>query len=360
MRTTVTVIGGGYAGATVAKALDDVAVVTLIEPRDEFTHNVAALRALVDPAWAGRMFLPYDRLLRNGRIVRDSAVRVDSTSVTIGSGERITADFTVIATGSTYPFPAKFEATDRETVTARLDETRCALADAAGVLLLGAGPVGLELAGEITAVWPDKRVTVLDHHDDVLSGRLTPELRAEVRAQLDALGVELVLGSQLLEEPPSDPGETKSFTVSTATGVEVAADIWFRCYGATPVSDFLAGDLADARHPSGHLPVTPELRLPGHDRVFAIGDVTAVPEAKMAKAAGIHAEVVAANIATLSRGGDELRTYQPGPDAISLPLGPYGGASYAPDRGLLGAQETSLLKGQSLRLDRYRQLLGLD
>lgn len=359
MGTTVTVVGGGYAGAAVAKALDDVAAVTLIEPRDEFVHNVAALRGLVDPAWAGRMFLPYDRLLRNGRIVRDRAVRADSLSVTVGSGDRITADYTVIATGSSYPFPAKFEAADREAVKARLHDTRAALADAAGVLLLGAGPVGLELAGEIRAAWPDKRVTLLDRNDDVLSGRFTPELRAEIRAQLNALGVELVLGAPLLEEPPSDPGETKSFTVSTTAGVEVAADIWFRCYGVTPVSGFLAGDLADARDPSGHLPVTPELRLPGHDRVFAVGDVTAIPEAKMAKAAGIHAEVVAANIATLSRGGGELCTYRPGPAAISLPLGPYGGASYAPDRGLLGAEETSRLKGRSLRLDRYRQMLGL-
>lgn len=359
MSTTVTVVGGGYAGAAVAKALDDVAEVTMIEPRDGFVHNVAALRGLVDPDWAKRLFLPYDQLLRNGRVVRDHAVRMDSASVMIGSGEWITGDYTVIATGSSYPFPAKFEAVDRDAVIARIDATRAALADAADVLLLGAGPVGLELAGEITAVWPDKRVTVVDRNEDILSGRFTPELRAEVRAQLTAMGVELVLGTPLREEPPSDPGETKSFTVSTTTGIEVTAEVWFRCYGVTPLSGFLAGGLANAREASGHLTVTPELQLPGHDRVFAIGDVTAIPEAKMAKAAGIHAEVAAANIATLIRGGSKLRSYVPAPAAISLPLGPFGGVSYAPDRGMLGAEETSRLKGRSLRLDPYRELLGL-
>ncbi|HEX6443602.1 MAG TPA: FAD-dependent oxidoreductase [Streptosporangiales bacterium] len=279
--------------------------------------------------------------------------------MTVGSGERISADYTVIATGSTYPFPAKFEAVDSDAVRARLHETRAALADATRVLLLGAGPVGLELAGEMTAAWPDKRVTLLDRNADVLSGRFPPELRAEIRAQLAAMGVELVLGAPLREEPPSDPGEPKSFTLSTTAGVEVAADIWFRCYGVTPVSGFLATDLAGAREPSGQLAVTPELRLRGHDRVFAVGDVTAVPEAKMAKSAGIHADVVAANITRLSRGGTALRTYRPAPEAISLPLGPHGGASYAPGRGLLDAAETSRLKGRSLRLDSYRRLLGL-
>ena len=49
-------MGGGYGGIPAAKALDDVADVadvTLVEPRETFVHNVAALRAAVDPAWTG-------------------------------------------------------------------------------------------------------------------------------------------------------------------------------------------------------------------------------------------------------------------------------------------------------------------
>ena len=42
-RPTVVVIGGGYGGVNVAKALDEVADVTLVEPKDAFFHNVAAL-----------------------------------------------------------------------------------------------------------------------------------------------------------------------------------------------------------------------------------------------------------------------------------------------------------------------------
>ena len=40
--------------------------------------------------------------------------------------------------------------------------THAALAAAGRVLLLGAGPVGIELAGEIKAVWPGKQVTLVD------------------------------------------------------------------------------------------------------------------------------------------------------------------------------------------------------
>ncbi|MCP9955184.1 FAD-dependent oxidoreductase [Actinomadura madurae] len=67
MSRTVAVIGGGYGGAAVAKALDAEADVILIDPRDAFANASGALRALTQPDWAGNMFFPYDRLLARGR-----------------------------------------------------------------------------------------------------------------------------------------------------------------------------------------------------------------------------------------------------------------------------------------------------
>ena len=60
------VIGGGYGGVNVAKALDEVADVTLVEPKDAFFHNVAALRGLVDPSFLPTIFIPYAGLLATG------------------------------------------------------------------------------------------------------------------------------------------------------------------------------------------------------------------------------------------------------------------------------------------------------
>ena len=41
---TVVVVGGGYGGVPTAKALDEIADVVLVEPRDAFVHNVRAAR----------------------------------------------------------------------------------------------------------------------------------------------------------------------------------------------------------------------------------------------------------------------------------------------------------------------------
>jgi apoptosis-inducing factor 2 len=208
-------IGGGYGGINAAKSLDEVANVVLVEPKDAFVHNVAALRALVDPAWLPRIYLPYDGLLATGKVIHDRAAKVDVGKVTLASGEEILADYIVLATGSAYPFPAKSDVDGAAAAHDKVRAAHAALAAARRVLLIGAGPAGIELAGEVKAVWPDKQVTLLDVAADVLGARFRPELKAELRRQLSDMGVELLLGSPLREGSPTAPGELRTFTVGT-------------------------------------------------------------------------------------------------------------------------------------------------
>ncbi len=363
MPPTVVIVGGGYGGVTAARALDDVTNVLLVEPRDAFVHNVAALRGLVDPVWTDRIFMPYGRLLDRGRVIRDRVVAADATGVRLGSGEKVAADYLVLATGSAYPFPGKTGEDESEVARARLRTGREALEEASAVLLLGAGPVGLEFAGEIKSAWPDKAVTIVDPVADVLSGDYPPEFRAELRRQVAELGIDLVLGAFLREEPPYEAGQAKTFTVTTRPGRRITADIWFRCHGVTPATGYLTGErggeLGPAKQANGYLAVTPELRLPGQRHVFAIGDIASLPEGKLASAAGRQAMVVTENIRALIAGSQELTRYRPGPAAVSIPLGPSGGASYLPGTGVLGAAETARIKGEDLRVSTYAELFGL-
>jgi NADH dehydrogenase FAD-containing subunit len=358
-RPTAVVIGGGYGGVNVAKALDADLDVVLVEPKDAFVHNVGALRALVEPAFLPKIFLPYDRLLARGRVVRDRAVEASAHRVVLGSGESITADYVVVATGSTYPFPAKSDAHDAadaiDNYRAGYDE----LTHANRVLLVGAGPVGIELAGEIKAKWPDKHVTLLDLADDVLGERFRADLRAELRTQLVDLGVELVLGEGLRELPPSAANELATFSVSTNTGRQITADIWFQCFGVTPVSDYLGGDLAAARRPDGFVTVGPALQVAGHDNVFAIGDVSTA-DAKMAGRAGRQAHIVAENIRKLMNGDPDLTAYEPIGPAIIVPIGPKLGSGQLPNQPELATREmVSAVKGRDLMVDRYAEILGV-
>ena len=207
-------------------------------------------------------------------------MEIGAYGVVLASGEAIAADYVVLATGSTYPFPAK---TDAHAASDAIDNYRAAyneLVRADRVLLIGAGLVGIELAGEIVAKWPDKHVTLLDVADDVLGVRFRADLRAELRKQLLDLGVELVLGEGLSELPSTVANALATFTVTTSSGRQITADIWFQCFGVSPVSDYLTGDLAVARRDDGFVTVGPTLQVAGHDNVFAIGDVSTA-DAKM-------------------------------------------------------------------------------
>src|SRR6202023_503263 len=228
-KPTVVVVGGGYGGVAVAKALDVTSDVVLVEPKDAFMHNIAAPRALVDPSWLPSIFLPYGGLLTNGRVLRDRAVVVDPHRVVTASGQEIFADYVVLATGSRYPFSAKTDLVDAHHAQEQVRQTHRALAEADRVLLVVAGPVGIELAGEIRHVWPEKSIVLLDVADEVLGGPFKSELKAELRRQLAEFRVEVVLGSPLRQPPPTEPGELGTFTVTTESGTPVTADIWFRC-----------------------------------------------------------------------------------------------------------------------------------
>jgi NADH dehydrogenase FAD-containing subunit len=358
-RATVVVVGGGYGGSAVAKALDEYHDVVLVEPKEAFMHNVAALRALVEPSWLSRIFLPYDRLLRRGRIVADRAVLVEPHRVVTGSGAEIAADYVVLATGSQYPFPAKTDLVHTREASEQIRETHEALANAHRALLIGAGPVGIELAGEIAHVWPDKSVVLLDRAGEIMRGSYRAELKAELRRQLVELGVEIVLGSPLSEPPPTDPGTLGAFTVATEAGSEIDADIWFRCYGVAPSSDYLGSALAPARDPGGFIEVGPTLQVNGQSSVFALGDVSTA-DGKQAGFASRQAKIVANNIDALACASAELMSYRPIGTAIAIPLGPAGGAGESPDQDdILGPDVIAMRKGGDMMVGPMTELFGL-
>ncbi len=362
MSRTVAVIGAGYGGAALAKELEGDADVVLIDPRDAFVNVAGSLRAVAQPDWAENMFFPLDRLLTRGTLVRDRAVSVDPGGVTLASGRRVGADYIVLATGSTYPYPANPVADATADALEDFRVTHKALAGADRVLILGAGPVGLELAGETKEVWPHKDVTVVDPTRELLPGFL-PEVRAELRRQLEELGIRILLGTGLTAPPPTAPGEAGTVTVTTADGEEITADIWFRAHGTSVNSDYLADGRLTPRTDRGEVPVTDRLNIEGYDHVYAVGDITALGEAKMAGYAGQHAAVVAENIRAQISGGAPEATYQPlGQPMILLPLGTEGGVGQlpSPDGPTAAPVEVvSQYKGADLFTGRFSEQFGI-
>ncbi|XVU22355.1 NAD(P)/FAD-dependent oxidoreductase [Actinoplanes sp. CA-054009] len=332
MEPQIVIIGGGYGGTLLAKELDAVADVILIDPREGFVNAAASLRALTRPDWAPNAFFPYRTLLERGRVIRDRAVSAGPAGVTLASGEHVRADYLVLATGSGYSYPAK-PRPGADDIARQLDDlhrTHKELSGAARVLIVGAGPVGLELAGEIKDVWPDKSVLVVGRDHQLLPGFL-PEVRDGLHHQLGERGIELRLATGLTAPPPVPAGRNAPFTVTTGTGEEIAADIWFRAFGVQVNTEYLADGRLTPLTGDGTVPVTDRLNVRGYDRVYAIGDITDRPDPKMASFAMEHAMIVAANIKAQLAGGRPEAVRAATPDRrILLPLGPHAGVGQLP------------------------------
>ena len=66
----VLVLGGGYGGALVAKQFDETRKfnVLLIDRKNYYLHNIAAVRATAQKDYSSDVLIPYDKLMKNGHI----------------------------------------------------------------------------------------------------------------------------------------------------------------------------------------------------------------------------------------------------------------------------------------------------
>jgi NADH dehydrogenase FAD-containing subunit len=107
-RPTVVIVGAGYGGVEAVKALDKHLNVVLVDRKDYFLHNNAALRACVQPGFQDSILMPYSNLLKNGYVIHAEVIEITATGVSIhGREEPLPFNFLIIATGTSYEFPSK-------------------------------------------------------------------------------------------------------------------------------------------------------------------------------------------------------------------------------------------------------------
>jgi NADH dehydrogenase FAD-containing subunit len=139
----------------------------------------------------------------------------------------------------------------------------------------------------------------------------------------------------------------------------VEADIWFRCYGVVPNSDYLGPELVAARRDDGFIEVDPSLRVVGQTTVFAVGDISTA-DAKMAAFAGRQAATVVENITALAEGKSDLTAYESMGPGIGVTIGSTGGAGQFPGQDdVVGREVIAEAKGRDMMVDRFGELFGL-
>ncbi|GAB2968606.1 FAD-dependent oxidoreductase [Nocardioides montaniterrae] len=181
-------------------------------------------------------------------------------------------DVLVVATGVRNGFWRTPELRPAAQVSADLRAAHLRLAGARSVLVVGGGAAAVGSALQLALRWPGVPVRLAFPADRAL-GQHHPRVWSHVRRRLESAGVELLPGHRAVL-PPGAAEDIGTGPVQWVTGqpaTEADAVLW-AVGRVRPNSDWLPGEVLDD---DGFVRVCETLQVPGHDEVFAIGDVAA-------------------------------------------------------------------------------------
>lgn len=323
---TVVIIGGGYAGAHAARravrtgAPHDVRVVVVGEGgRHPFAPRYAAVAAGRAPQ--GDLAAPLTSLLGDlGPRVEEHGGRVErvdhaTRTVHLTDGTHHRYDALVVTSGAGVATPpvdglaehARMLSSVEAVVALRAELTAPHAVGAGGVVVIGGGATGVQLAAEVAHTRPDRDVTLVEAADRVLPQEPRSLGRAAARL-LRSAGVTVRLAADVAEV---HDGGARLEDGTSLRGVVVWAGGW-RADGNRLLPQAPTAD--------GRLQVGLDLEVAGHDGVFAAGDVAAHhdvlgrPLAMSAQIAAQAGEVAGHNAVTWLRG-------RPTKPAVLLELG---------------------------------------
>ncbi|CAI0544026.1 unnamed protein product [Linum tenue] len=349
------VVGGGVAGSMLAKSAQFTADVTLIDPKDYFEITWANLRSMVEPSFAERAVIKHRDYFTNGRVITSNAVNITEKEVITEEGEAVGYDYLVIATGHKDPVPK----TRKERLAQYHSESE-KIKSARSILIVGGGPTGVELAGEIAVDYPEKQVTLV-HNGSRLLEFIGPKAGAKALKWLKSRKVEVKLEQRVdLDNIVSDDAGSKTY--HTSSGETIQADCHFLCTGKPLASSWLKDTMLKSHlDGKGRLMVDEHLKVKGTNNVFAIGDITDIPELKQGYLAQNHASVVAKNLKVTLNGGRPCRmsTYKPGSDLAIVSLGRREAVAQFPFTTVSGVLP-GLIKSKDLFVGKTRKAMGLD
>lgn len=154
-RKSIVVVGGGAAGATVARTLSSkinasTTSLTLVTARPFAIHLPACIRmtTTAEGNLEEKVLIPYDNLLVNGngtikigRVTSIEQGKESSGSIVLATGERVNYDILVLAPGSEWDGPLALP-DDRDAVLEHLKTWRRKFENASAIVLAGGGAVG--------------------------------------------------------------------------------------------------------------------------------------------------------------------------------------------------------------------------
>jgi NADH dehydrogenase len=305
----VVIVGGGFGGLQAALHLKDAkdVEITLVDRRNFHLFQPLAYQVATGALAAGEVCYPLRAIFRGEERVKvmlaeatgfDLGARTVALRTTAGA-ETLEYDTLIVGGGSKYNYFGHTEWTDfaaelktlegalhiraqilRAFETAELAETEAERERQLTFVSVGARPTGVEMAGQIAEIARNTRrdfrnidtrkakVLLIEAGDRVLAS-FAPKLSGRAMHSLVNLGVTPMLNAAVTDID-ADGVTVGDDHISSATV------IWAAGVLASGVSSYLAEASGAETDRVGRLIVEPDLSLPKHPEVLAIGDMVQI------------------------------------------------------------------------------------
>lgn len=332
----VVIVGAGFAGLSAAKALAKAPVrVTLVDRRNYHLFQPLLYQVATAGLSPADIAMPIRSILspqKNATVLLGDVTGIDTAKRTVSAGaKKISYDTLIVATGARHAY---FGHDDWESVAPGIKKIEDATDMRRRILLsfelaensedpaerrrllnfaiMGGGPTGVELAGA-TAELARKALACDFRNIDPRQARIHlieagprllaafPETLAKAaQRSLERLGVDVRLGARVT-------GCDACGVTIEGERIEARTILWAAGVAASPAANWLKAEADRA----GRVIVGPDLTLPGHPEVFAIGDTAAANDASgktlpglasVAKQQGLYAaQLVCARLKGVSK-----------------------------------------------------------
>jgi NADH:ubiquinone reductase (H+-translocating) len=337
----VVIVGGGFGGLEAAAGLAGVPVsITLVDQRNHHLFQPLLYQVATASLATSEIAWPIRSLMRRRNditTILGTVIGVDAEAhrVLLNDDSTLSYDTLILATGARHAYfghdewaafaPGLKTLEDATTIRRRIllafemAEREVDARQRAALLtfvIIGAGPTGVELAGTIAelaqgTLWPDfrnidtrtARVILIEAGPCVLAG-FAESLSTYAQRSLERLGVEVELNQPMSEC-------SAGHVVFGTRTLEARTIIWAAGVRASPAAEWLAAPADRA----GRLMVLPDLTVPGHPEIFAIGDTVTIagPDGKPVPGIAPAAKQEGRYVATVIKG--RLSRY-PAPSAF--------------------------------------------
>jgi NADH:quinone reductase (non-electrogenic) len=313
----VAIVGGGFGGLQAALGLRHAPVeITLIDRRNFHLFQPLTYQVATGALSPGEVAYPLRVVFNRDRNVRVLLAEVarfelERREVVLRSvaglpaSEPVEYDTLIVAGGSRYSY---FGHDEWSTHAAEVKSLESALTVRSRILsafeaaelerdprrreawltfvVVGAGPTGVEMAGQIaelarntlrsdfrTADPGRGRILLVEAADRVLTG-FPPSLSAKAERSLRRLGVTPVLDSTVVDV--DETGVTIQHAEGATRRIPARTVVWAAGVTASGLASALAELTGAEQDPAGRVTVEADLTLPGHPEVFALGDMVRV------------------------------------------------------------------------------------